>query len=57
MSQILVAQSFQGIILAAENRAIQLNEKGEEVPFFVNRLIPFLPIVPLSLLERRKVLI
>ena len=40
MSQIVVAQSVHGIILAAENRAIQLNEKGEEVSFSVNRLIP-----------------
>ena len=40
MSQIVVAQSVHGIILAAESRAIQLNEKGEEVSFSMNRLIP-----------------
>jgi len=40
MSQIVVAQSVHGIILAAENRAVQVNEKGEEVSFSVNRLIP-----------------
>jgi hypothetical protein len=43
MSQIVVAQSFHGIILAAENRAIRLNEKGEEVSFSVNRLVPLSP--------------
>jgi hypothetical protein len=31
----VVAQSAHGIILAAENRAIQLNEKGEEVSFIL----------------------
>lgn len=40
MSQIVVAQSFHGIILAAENRAVQLNEKGEEASLSVTRLMP-----------------
>ena len=31
MSQIIVAQSIHGIILAVEKRAIQVNERGEEV--------------------------
>jgi hypothetical protein len=40
MSQIIVAQSIHGIILAAEKRAIQVNEKGEEVSLSMGRLIP-----------------
>jgi len=40
MSQIIVAQNIYGIVLAAENRAIQLDEKGEEIPLKVDRLIP-----------------
>ena len=43
MSQTIVAQSNHGIILAAENRAIQVNEKGEEVSLTVDRLIPLAP--------------
>ncbi|MDP3017416.1 MAG: hypothetical protein Q8N70_10150 [Deltaproteobacteria bacterium] len=39
MSQIIVAQNIHGIVLAAENRAIQLDEKGEEASLEVNRLI------------------
>ncbi len=40
MSQIIVAQSNRGIILAAGKRAVQVNEKGEEVALSVDRLIP-----------------
>ena len=40
MSQIVVAQSIHGIILAAEKRAIQVNEKGEEVSLSMDRIIP-----------------
>ena len=40
MSQILAVRSFHGIILAAENRAIQLNERAEEAMLEVKRLIP-----------------
>jgi len=40
MSQIIVAQNTQGIVLAAENRAIQLDEAGKEISFQMNRLIP-----------------
>ena len=40
MAQIVVVRSFQGIILAAENRAIQLNERGEEVSLEVKRILP-----------------
>jgi len=40
MSQILAVRSFHGIILAAEDRAIQLNESGEEVMLEVKRLLP-----------------
>ena len=40
MSQIVVAQNVQGIILAAENRALQLDESGKEISLQVNRLLP-----------------
>jgi len=40
MAQIIVAQNTQGIVLAAENRAIQLDEAGKEISFQMNRLIP-----------------
>ena len=40
MSQIIVAQNSKGIVLAAENRAIQLDAKGEEISYQVNRLLP-----------------
>ena len=43
MSQIIVAQSLQGIILAADRRAVQVNEKGEEVFLSMDRLIPLSP--------------
>jgi hypothetical protein len=40
MSQIIVAQNIYGIVLAGENRAIQLDEKGNEISLQMNRLIP-----------------
>ena len=40
MSQIIVAQNVHGIVLAAENRGIQLDERGEEMPLQVHRLLP-----------------
>jgi hypothetical protein len=40
MSQIVVAQNVHGIILAAENRALQLDESGKEISLQVNRLLP-----------------
>jgi hypothetical protein len=40
MSQIIVAQNANGIVLAGENRAIQLDEKGNEVSLQINRLLP-----------------
>jgi len=40
MAQIVVVRSFQGIIAAAENRAIQLNERAEEVVLEVKRILP-----------------
>jgi hypothetical protein len=43
MSQIIVAQSVHGIILAAEKRAVVVNEKGEEVSLSMDRLIPLSP--------------
>ena len=40
MAQILAVRSFHGIILAAEDHAVQLNERGEEVTLKVKRLLP-----------------
>jgi hypothetical protein len=40
MSQIIVAKDIHGIILAAENRALQLDESGKEISLQVNRLLP-----------------
>ncbi len=40
MSQIIVAKNIHGIILAAENRALQLDESGKEISLQVNRLLP-----------------
>ena len=40
MSQIVVAQNANGIVLAAENRGIQLNDEGKEISLQVNRLLP-----------------
>ena len=40
MSQIIVAQDNNGIVLAAENRAVQLDAEGKEIPYRVNRLLP-----------------
>jgi hypothetical protein len=40
MSQIIVAQNIHGIVLAVENRIVQLDEKGEEISLKVDRLIP-----------------
>jgi hypothetical protein len=43
MSQIIVAQNVHGIVLASENRAIQLDEKGNEISLQINRLLPLTP--------------
>ena len=43
MSQIIVAQNVHGVVLAAENRAIQLDEMGKEIQLQVNRLLPLSP--------------
>jgi hypothetical protein len=40
MSQIIVAQNIHGIVLAAENSAVQLNEEGIEISLNINRLLP-----------------
>ncbi len=40
MSQIIVTKNIHGIILAAENQALQLDEGGEEISLQVNRLLP-----------------
>jgi hypothetical protein len=40
MPQIIVTQNNQGIILAVENRAVQLDDAGKEISFQMNRLIP-----------------
>ncbi len=39
MSQIIVAQNINGIVLASENRAVQLDEEGREVSFQSNRML------------------
>jgi hypothetical protein len=43
MPQIVVAQNIHGIVLAAENLAVQLNEEGEEFLLEINRLLPLTP--------------
>ncbi len=43
MSQIIVAQNTHGILLAAENRATQLDEQGNEITLQINRLLPLTP--------------
>jgi len=40
MSQIIVAQNVNGIVMAGENRATQLDETGKEIQLDVNRLLP-----------------
>jgi hypothetical protein len=40
MSQIVVAQNIHGIVLAAEDRAIQLDEEGKEISLQVKRILP-----------------
>jgi len=40
MSQIIAAKNIHGIVLAAENRALQLDEKGNEISLQMNRLLP-----------------
>ena len=40
MSQVIVAQNVHGIVLVAENRAVQLDERGQEVALQVHRLLP-----------------
>jgi hypothetical protein len=40
MPQIIVAKNIHGIVLVAENRAIELDEEGEEISFQMKRLIP-----------------
>ncbi len=39
MSQIIVTQTINGIVLASENRAVQLDEEGKEVSFQAGRLL------------------
>ncbi len=43
MSQIIVARNVDGIIMACENRAIALDEEGNEIPLQMNRLLPLTP--------------
>ena len=40
MSQIIVAQNNNGIVVAAENRAVQLDAEGKEISYQANRLQP-----------------
>jgi len=43
MGQMIASQNMSGIVLAAENRAIRLDEHGQEVSLQVNRLLPLTP--------------
>jgi len=43
MAQIVVAKNIHGIVLAAENRVVQLNEEGKETEFNMDCLIPLTP--------------
>ncbi len=43
MSQIMVAQNVDGIVMGCENRAIQLDENGNEISLQINRLLPLTP--------------
>ena len=43
MSQIVVSKNIHGIVLVAENRAMELDEEGKEVSFQMNRLISLGP--------------
>lgn len=39
MSQVIVAQNIHGVVLAAENQAIQLDGEGKEISIQINRLL------------------
>jgi hypothetical protein len=47
MAQIIVTRNIHGIVLAAENSAIQLNGEGREISLKINRLLPLTSILPL----------
>jgi hypothetical protein len=47
MSQIIVAQNIHGIVLAAENSAIQLNGEGKEIELKSTDFSRSLPTPPL----------
>ena len=40
MGQMIASQDVHGIVLAAENIAVQLDDAGQEIPFLMNRLLP-----------------
>jgi hypothetical protein len=40
MGQMIASQDVNGIVLAAENMAVQLDETGKEIFFLMNRLLP-----------------
>jgi len=40
MAQMIASQNVNGIVLAAENMALQLDETGKEISFLMNRLLP-----------------
>jgi len=40
MGQMIASQNVNGIVLAAENMAVQLDNAGQEIPFLMNRLLP-----------------
>jgi len=40
MAQMIASQNVNGIVLAAENMALQLDDTGKEISFLMNRLLP-----------------
>jgi hypothetical protein len=40
MEQMIASQNVNGIVLAAENMAVHLDNTGQEIPFLMNRLLP-----------------
>jgi hypothetical protein len=40
MAQMIASQNVNGIVLAAENMALQLDDTGKEITFLMNRLLP-----------------
>ncbi len=43
MSQLIVAKNINGIVMAAEDRAVQLDEKGDEIALELKRIVSLSP--------------